>query len=70
MYSKGNNKFNTIKEVTDNLKSKYENGYLIGGGYGSNGLVVYDKNNPKVKRNDSFRKVSSSLCRYGGKTYK
>ena len=35
MYSKGNNKFNTIKEVTDNLKSKYENGYLIGGGYGS-----------------------------------
>ena len=38
-----------IKEVTDNLKSKYENGYLIGGGYGSNGLVVYDKNNPKVK---------------------
>ena len=49
MYSKGNNKFNTIKEVTDNLKSKYENGYLIGGGYGSNGLVVYDKNNPKVK---------------------
>jgi len=49
MYSKGNNKFNTIKEVTDNLKRKYENGYLIGGGYGSNGLVVYDKNNPKVK---------------------
>ena len=31
------------------MKSKYENGYLIGGGYGSNGLVVYDKNNPKVK---------------------
>lgn len=49
MYSKGKNKFNTIKEVTDNLKRKYENGYLIGGGYGSNGLVVYDKNNPKVK---------------------
>ena len=48
MYSKGKNKFNTIKEVTENLRSKYETGYLIGGGYGSNGLVVYDRNNPKV----------------------
>ena len=48
MYSKGKNKFNTIKEVTENLRSKYEAGYLIGGGYGSNGLVVYDRNNPKV----------------------
>ena len=28
---------------------KYEKGYLIGGGYGKNGLVVYDKENPKVK---------------------
>lgn len=49
MYSKGKNKFNTIKEVTKNLEQKYKNGYLIGGGYGSNGLVVYDKNNPKVQ---------------------
>lgn len=48
MYSKGKNKFNTIKEVTENLRSKYEAGYLIGGGYGSKGLVVYDRNNPKV----------------------
>ena len=28
---KGNYKFNTFIEVTDNLKSKYEIGYLIGG---------------------------------------
>lgn len=48
MYSKGRNTFNQIKEITPNLKKKYENGYLIGGGYGTNGLVVYDRNNPKV----------------------
>ena len=44
-----NSIFNVQKEITDNLKEKYEKGYLIGGGYGSNGLIVYDKNNPKVK---------------------
>lgn len=49
MYSQGKNTFNTEKKITDNLRSKYENGYLIGGGYGPNGLVVYDANNPKVK---------------------
>ena len=31
------------------IEEKYLKGYLIGGGYGSNGLVVYDKENPKVK---------------------
>ena len=41
--------FNEKKEITENLKGKYEKGYLIGGGYGSNGLVVYDKENQKVK---------------------
>ncbi|WP_081301813.1 DNA methyltransferase [Campylobacter fetus] len=41
--------FHELKEITDNLKEKYEKGYLIGGGYGSNGLVVYNKNNEKVK---------------------
>lgn len=41
--------FNEQKSVTGNLKEKYRKGYLIGGGYGSNGLVVYDKENPKVK---------------------
>lgn len=41
--------FNEKKEITENLKGKYEKGYLIGGGYGSNGLVVYNKENPKVK---------------------
>jgi DNA modification methylase len=49
-FIKGNNWiFNEQREITDNLKSKYEKGYLIGGGGGSIGLVVYDKNNPKAK---------------------
>jgi DNA modification methylase len=42
--------FNEQREITDNLKEKYEKGYLIGGGGGSTGLVVYDKDNPKVKQ--------------------
>ena len=41
--------FHEQREITANLKKKYENGYLIGGGYGSNGLVVYDPENPKAK---------------------
>jgi site-specific DNA-methyltransferase (adenine-specific)/adenine-specific DNA-methyltransferase len=41
--------FNEHREITDNLKDKYEKGYLIGGGGGSTGLVVYDKEKPKVK---------------------
>lgn len=41
--------FNEQREITENLRKKYKNGYLIGGGYGSNGLVVYDKENPKAK---------------------
>ena len=41
--------FNVQYDITDNLQNKYKNGYLIGGGYGVKGLVVYDKNNPKVK---------------------
>ncbi|MFP6899472.1 MAG: site-specific DNA-methyltransferase, partial [Opitutales bacterium] len=41
--------FNEHREITENLKAKYERGYLIGGGGGSTGLVVYDKENPKVK---------------------
>ncbi len=45
-----NHSFNQQRFITDNLKEKYEKGYLIGGGYGSNGLVVYDKENPKVKK--------------------
>ncbi len=50
-YSKSNEfVFNEQRKLTENLKKKYENGYLIGGGYGSNGLVVYDKNNPKAKK--------------------
>lgn len=50
LYSKSEKSiFNVEMEVTDNLKEKYKNGYLIGGGYGSSGLVVYDRDNPKVK---------------------
>ncbi len=41
--------FNERREITENLKDKYEKGYLIGGGGGSTGLVVYDKDNPKVR---------------------
>ena len=48
-YQNINSIFNVQKEITDNLKEKYSKGYLIGGGYGSNGLVVYDKDNPKVR---------------------
>jgi len=43
-------KFNNLKILTDNLKKKYEKGYLIGGGGGSKGLVVYNKHLPKVKK--------------------
>lgn len=46
LYSKTEKyKFNEIKEITDNLREKYKKGYLIGGGNGSQGLVVYDKTN-------------------------
>lgn len=50
-YSKSENDiFNQQKEITENLKEKYEKGYLFGGGGGSEGLVVYDEHNPKVKK--------------------
>ena len=49
-YSKSNRDiFNQQKEITDNLKEKYDKGYSLGGGYGSEGLVVYDEESPKVK---------------------
>jgi DNA modification methylase len=49
-YSKGKSTaFNIQKVITDNLKEKYEKGYLFGGGGGSEGLVVYDETKPKVK---------------------
>ena len=41
--------FNVQRAITANLADKYEKGYLIGGGGGSTGLVVYDKEKPKVK---------------------
>ena len=42
--------FNQQKEITDNLKEKYEKGYLLGGGGGSEGLIVYDETNPKAQK--------------------
>ena len=48
--------FNEQKEITENLQEKYNKGYLIGGGYGSNGLVVYNKNKPEVQE-----KIKSGL---------
>lgn len=47
--NKGKHHFNIVKDVTENLKEKYEKGYLLGGGGGSKGLVVYDRNNKKVQ---------------------
>lgn len=47
---KGAHHFNIIKELTENLREKYKKGYLLGGGGGSEGLVVYDKENDKVKK--------------------
>ena len=50
VYSKSKKRtFNSKKIITSNLQKKHSKGYLIGGGYGSNGLVVYDENNAKVK---------------------
>ena len=50
-YSKSNNwTFNIQKEVTENLAKKHEQGYLIGGGYGATGLVVYDREHPEAKK--------------------
>lgn len=67
MYAKGKNKFNTLKEITKNLEQKYKNGYLIGGGYGSNGLVVYDKNNPKVQELIASKKYQVHYADMEGK---
>ena len=49
-YSKTNSwTFNVIREITSNLANKHKKGYLIGGGGGAVGLVVYDKENPAAK---------------------
>jgi adenine-specific DNA-methyltransferase len=41
--------FNEVKVITRNLTEKYKSGYSLGGGFGSDGLVVYDESLPKVK---------------------
>ena len=48
-YSKENSRYNVIYHKTDNLKDKYNKGYLIGGGEGSKGLIIYDKENKKAQ---------------------
>jgi len=63
----GKYNFNEQKIITDNLKSKYETGYLIGGGYGSKGLVVYDINNSKVKEMISSGKYQVHYAETKGK---
>jgi len=51
IYTKSNKYiFNEQKEITDNLKEKYEKWYLIWGGWWSSWLVVYDINKPKVRQ--------------------
>ena len=50
-YSKSQNvKFNIQFHLTDNLEEKYAKGYSTGGGAGSNGLIIYDKNSLKAKQ--------------------
>lgn len=67
-YTKGEtHTFNEQKEVTDNLKKKYEKGYLIGGGYGANGLVVYDEENPIVKQKIASGKYKVHYAKKEGK---
>ena len=41
--------FKAPQQVTQNLVEKYKKGYLIGGGAGSKGLIIYDKENKKAK---------------------
>ncbi|MBP6285199.1 MAG: site-specific DNA-methyltransferase, partial [Paludibacteraceae bacterium] len=59
--------FNQQKEITSNLKEKYEKGYLLGGGGGSEGLVVYDENNPKVKEMIASGKYKVVYAKQDGK---
>jgi len=67
-YSKGKTtSFSVQKEITDNLKEKYEKGYLLGGGGGSEGLVVYDENNPKAKQLIASGKYKVVYAKVDGK---
>lgn len=59
--------FNQQKEITENLKEKYEKGYLLGGGGGSRGLVVYDENNLKVKEMIASGKYKIVYAKQEGK---
>ena len=60
-------KFHVLKQVTENLKTKYKKGYLIGGGYGPKGLVVYDSEKPIVKRMIASGKYKVHYAQMEGK---
>ncbi len=67
-YSKSpNNNLNIISTITKNLEDKYKKGYSLGGGYGSKGLIVYDKNHPKVKDLIASRKYKVVYASKEGK---
>ena len=64
-YSKGNcPNFSPPHHITDNLKKKYDKGYLIGGGAGSKGLIIYDRNNKKAQE---LAKSGRYIVRYADK---
>jgi len=70
LYSKsGNHIFNEQKHISKNLEEKYKKGYLIGGGYGSNGLVVYNKESKKVKELISTGKYKVHYAEMKGKPF-
>lgn len=65
--NKATHKFNTIKIVTPNLEEKYKKGYLLGGGGGSKGLVVYDATKPGVKEMIASGKYKVVYAKMEGK---
>ncbi|HEA7773838.1 TPA: site-specific DNA-methyltransferase [Campylobacter jejuni] len=69
-FKKDNIIFNKLKEITDNLKEKYKKGYSLGGGFGKDGLVVYDKNNEKVKKMIDSEKYKVVYADVDGKPMK
>ena len=68
VYGKTNHpKFYAQKHITENLRNKYKKGYLIGGGYGPKGLVVYDPEKPIVKKKIASGKYKIHYAQMEGK---
>ena len=59
--------FNEQKHITENLKKKYEKGYIFGGGGGRNGLVVYDEKKPEVQKLINSGKYKVAYAKMEGK---